>query len=300
MKFKDEKRVVKSFAVRKAFRFFYEQKFFNKFMNLFEVEGLTYQQFHYIMKKFWGDGTISCSLPVGLPKGLDMGENRVIFTPWAPANLYNIYDYPISALPINTRGVTFISKEPLTIDEGIVIGYIQKNHKSLFSSIEAKLGQLVDYEMIIRTNLKSQKLPFIFASSPENKNAIDQLIDSYNGDDDTIVTLLENVAETKLFPTTPSFNLDKLEQLRQKLENDILTILGVNNVGIAEKKEHLVVDEINANNQDIDSNAKAYLSELKDFFGRINEIFGTNFNVRLKNEYEVEEVEEEDNDDSEI
>lgn len=81
-----------STEVRKKIRFFYMEKFFNKWMSKYEYPELNYQQKHYLMKKFWSDGTISCfniktsdKVLAGLmvDKVIDMKENEIIFTPWA-------------------------------------------------------------------------------------------------------------------------------------------------------------------------------------------------------------------------
>ena len=85
---------------------------------------------------------------------------------------------------------------------------------------------------------------------------------------------------------------------RQKVENDILTMLGVNNVGIGEKKEHLIVDEVNANNEDIEQQSISFKSELEDAFDRIYSVFGVRIHIIDMNELfkdaedEVDEKEE--------
>ena len=93
--------------------------------------------------------------------------------------------------------------------------------------------------------------------------------------------------------------IDKLEQDRQKIENDILTMMGVNNVGIGEKKEHLIVDEVNANNQDIEEQDNAFESQISNDFDRVNKCFSKNIEVIDMNEQymgEQEPQEEEPND----
>ena len=47
--------------IRKKIRFYYNEKFFNKWMSKYEVPELNYQQKHYIMKKWWAEGSIACS-----------------------------------------------------------------------------------------------------------------------------------------------------------------------------------------------------------------------------------------------
>ena len=73
--------------------------------------------------------------------------------------------------------------------------------------------------------------------------------------------------------------------------------MGVNNVGIGEKKEHLIVDEVNANNEDIEQQSQSYTIEIRDFFDRIYKAFGYKVDVIDINEMfkeasdEVEEKE---------
>ena len=273
--------------VRRKIRFFYLEKFFNKWMNKFDFIGLNYQQKHYIMKKFWAVGTVACSqIKSADPElaglmddgSVDMGENALIFTPWTFANRYNIYDFPTHANLVNTRGVKFITPRILEIDKEVVIGFAQKNHKSVFSSIEAKLDELVDIEMKKRTSRKAQSQPWMFTFSPEDFEQAKVLQEQLEDDNPYLFVPFKDVDKVKGIISNAPYIVDKFEQDRQKVENDILTMLGVNNVGIGEKKEHLIVDEVNANNEDVEQQSYSFKSEVEDFFDRVNATFG--YNVR--------------------
>lgn len=274
--------------VRKQFEFFYTEKFFNKWMNKYDFPQLNYQQKHYIMKKLWGTGTISCSeiksadpLLAGLIESgeVDMGADKLIFTPWVMANRYNIYDFPTHARRINTRGVKFITDEALELDKGIVIGWAQKNHKSVYSSIEAKLKELIDVEMKKRLARKSQAQAFLFTFSNEDMEQAKRLQQQLEDDEPYIFVPTNEPDKAKGFSSGAPYIVDKLEQDRQKIENDILTILGVNNVGVGEKKEHLIVDEVNANNEDVQQQSSSYTEELENFFDRVEKAFGVRIDV---------------------
>lgn len=289
--------------VRKALTFYYQEKFFNKFVDKFKIkEGLTYQQFHYLLKKFYWEGTISaCKIPFTETENRPEGE--IVFAPWVVGGLYNIYDFPITARMINTRGVSFIPTKEMKVDEEIVIGWIQPNHKSVYSSIEAKVKQLVDIEMTMRTNMKSSKTPLLFGISPENIATMKELADNLENDEPNIFLPIEAVEKAKAFQSGGGFLVDKLEPQRQKVENDILTILGVNNVGIAEKKEHLIVDEVNANNQQIQESGDSYMDYMNAFFERIKNVLGHTIVIEMKNVSSYEEmsdnIDKEDNHDEE-
>lgn len=280
--------------VRKAFEFYYYEKFFNAFLNKFEVvEGLTYQQFHYIFKKLYWQGTISaCKIP--FTESLERPEGEIIYAPWVVGGLYNIYDFPISARMINTRGVNFIPTKDMIIDKEIVIGWIQQNHKSVFSSIEAKVKELIDIEMTMRTNMKASKTPLMVGVSPENEPIMKELAENIEADEPIIFIPIEAIEKAKAFQSGGGFIVDKLEAQRQKVENDILTFLGVNNVGIAEKKEHLIVDEVNANNQQIKEHGDAFMEMIDSFFERVSTTLGHRVIIKLKDTKEEEEYDEED------
>lgn len=280
-------------AIRDEVEFYYNQKFFNKWMGKYRFIGLNYQQQHYIMKKFWSDGTVACSRPVGIPNnlGIDLKEDSIIFTPWVMQDVYNIYDFPTKAMPINTRGVGFISTNALDIDKDIVIGYVQRNQKGIYSSIKSKIKQLVDLEMTIRTNTKTQKMPWLFVTTPENETVVKKMAEGIENDDSILFTTLDEVDKAHVLVSSAPYILDKLEQLRQKLENDILTFLGTNNVGVAEKKEHMVVDEVNANNQEIEESSNNFEDMIDDFLSRIDLVFG--YKIILEKQ-EVENYGDED------
>ena len=311
-KIKEYRPRVTSSDIKKKIKFYYTEKFFNKWMNKYMFPQLNYQQSHYIMKKFWSIGTIACSkissadetLAGLMDDGeLDMKESKIIFTPWAFTDRYNIYDFPTHVTLINTRGVSFITSKILETDKEVVIGYAQKNHKPVFSSIEAKIDELVDVEMKKRVSRKAQSQPWLFAFSPEDFVQAKKLQEQMENDEPYLFAPFNEVDKVKGITSGAPYVVDKFEQDRQKIENDILTMLGVNNVGIGEKKEHLIVDEVNANNEDIEQQSISYKSEIEDFFERINKVFGYKIDVIDMNEIFKEaedEVDEKEDDEDAI
>lgn len=264
-------------AIRNAIRFYYTEKFFNKWMSKYDFPQLNYQQKHYVMRRLWAYGSVAMSKITTGDKNLaglvssgeiDMKENLVIFTPWVFAERYNIYDFPTHVRLVNTRGVKFITPEALELDVDVVVIWAQKNHKSVFSSIEAKLNELIDIEMKKRAARKTQAQSWLFAFDPEDFAQVKKLQEALDDDNPFIFAPLSAVDRAKGFSSGAPYITDKIEMDRQKVENDILTMIGVNNVGVMEKKEHLVVDEINANNQDIEEQDYSYQSEIEEGFDR--------------------------------
>lgn len=289
-----------SFELRKQIRQYYVEKFFNKFLNRFEFEGLDYQQIAYIMRKMWDKncGTLA-SYVVPHTESELKPQGEIIFAPYAPAGLFNIYDYPVEVNLINTRGVNFIPNTPQKIDEDICIGFIQKNRKGVETSIEMLIDKIVDLEMTIRTNLKAQKTPWLVGVSPENEERMSNLWDNLDSDDPKLFVSLEEINTAKALVSGAPYILDKLESLRQQAENEALTRLGINNIGVMEKKEHLVVDEINANNEQIASSGDEFIDCLNEWFDNISKVQGIRISVKLKETPIPEEEEDEEMEDSE-
>lgn len=303
---------ISSSDIRKKIRFYYNEKYFNKWMSKYEYPELNYQQKHYLMKKFWAEGSIACSKITSangnlkqliLAGAIDMKENIIIFTPWTFANRYNIYDFPTHIRLINTRAVKFITTEELELDVDAVIIYAQKNHKSIFSAIEAKIDEIVDLEMKKRSALKAQSQAWLFAFSDEDFEQAKVLQEQLEADEPYLFVPLAEVDKFKGVSSGVQYIVDKIQDQIDCINNEILTILGVNNVGVGEKKEHLIVDEVNANNEDIEQQSISYKSEIEDGFDRVNKCLGFKVNVidmnEIYKEAEDEVDEKEDGEDDE-
>lgn len=71
---------------------------------------------------------------------------------------------------------------------------------------------------------------------------------------------------------------DKVHELKRSIMNDFLTTIGVNNANI-NKKERLVSDEVNANNDEVETIKSIMLENIRDSFERTNELTGLEFTV---------------------
>ena len=109
-------------------------------------------------------------------------------------------------------------------------------------------------------------------------------MEGIENDEPIIFTTLEESEKAKALVSGVPYTIDKLEQMRQKVEDDINTILGCSNVGIAEKKEHLIVDEVQANDQAIQSSNDDFLDMVQEFFDRIEKVFGYKVTISLKHD----------------
>lgn len=125
-------------------------------------------------------------------------------------------------------------------------------------------------------NITVNKMPFI-VGVPENQrltmenliNQIDENRPAVFGTKELASTIKDDL---RVLPTNPPFVADKLNDYKKEIWNEALTFLGINNLG--EKKERLISDETNSNNELINLNLQSYLTPRKEACKRFNTLFG--------------------------
>ena len=96
--------------------------------------------------------------------------------------------------------------------------------------------------------------------------------------------------DKKLMTTGVVLNTDTYQQAYVDFKNELLTWLGINNTQM-EKRERLLTDEINANNELIMDSVYSQLQLRTEAAKKINEMFGTNISVSFLN-FKLQEEEE--------
>lgn len=296
-----------SYKRRMTFDFYYN-KYFNLFMNAYKFNGITEEQQDYILRKFWSVGSVAAFIVAGtrLPKDQaptsvnEYPNGMIAFVPFAPF-AWDITDWPIKVNLVRTRGAKFIPAGVQVVNKDCVVGYCQRNKKSILSIVEFYVNKIVDIEMTIGVQLTSHKAPWLIATTPENEEKFKKLFERITNDEEVLYISATDADLIKALVGGNSYIVDKLFQQKCALENELLTILGIDNVGTIEKKEHLVVDEVNSNNEVINSNSDNFLKPMQEFCERISKFLGFPISVETtqKKVEEVEEEEEEETQDEE-
>ena len=307
-------------------RRFYENKYFGLFLNVYKFPELTKNQERYLLKKFWQNGTIAAFVLEGsksepsmrdllanktkstLELGNDSPNGLLVFVPYA-VNQWNIEDEPSVVTYVNLRGAQFIPTEMQEVNKNCVIGWAHKSHAPIRNLVLYYIDRIVDVENTINMNLFVHKLPRLVVCSPEDRSRVEDLMEAIErGEkklflDATDVAAIKNVLESG---SNTNYIIDKLYQYKQNLENELLSFLGINNIAI-EKKERLITDEANSNNQLINDSSDCFLDCLKDFCEEVSNILGYPLSVEansspesneelMEEEPQEEESEEEKND----
>lgn len=145
--------------------------------------------------------------------------------------------------------------------------------------------RMLEVEMCIRANINQQKFPWFINATEKTKKSLEIIFDKVENFEPYILAnreigLGDNALEVLTMPTP--FVADKLNQYKYELEREILTFLSLNNN--FEKKERLLTDEINSNNDFISTNAMLMYKNRLQACKEINEKFGLNVKVLANKE----------------
>lgn len=251
----------------------------NKFYNLYranvEWEGLDYRQEEYIMKEFWAKGTVAA---FNIENADELG-----FAPWARIT-WDMYGLPETVTLTNTYGSPLVPTSNQIVDKQVVIGYLQSNQKPLAEVVEWYVERIAQAEMVINTNLQLHKMPFVIPVDDDKMKAkIEDVVDRIlNGEIVISVTGIDP-AIFKAVSTQAPYIIDKLVNYKRGLENDLKTIMGIDNKG-DEKIEQLQLSEVNANNAEINTHDSDYQTNLDKFCERIKTVLGKDVKATIKQE----------------
>ena len=141
--------------------------------------------------------------------------------------------------------------------------------------------RMAEIDDIIMQNLRQQRVPYLFATDDNNSFSMKNLYNEmYQGEPAIFVDkeMLNGQSENiMVLPTVAPYLVDKLQIQKQEMERELLTFLGINNT--LEKKERLLVDETNSNNQFIKMSSDIGFKQRQLACEQINEKFGLNVRV---------------------
>lgn len=145
------------------------------------------------------------------------------------------------------------------------------------------------YELV-RTrdvNVKTLKAPFIVACDDKNVLTMKKILEEIDSNNfaifgDKSFNLEEAV---KVLQTGVKCLTAELTDAYHDIMNEALTYLGINNAN-TDKRERLITSEAESNNQFIDSCAEMFLEARKRACEAINDKFGLNISVELRNQRE--------------
>lgn len=226
-----------------------------------------------------------CLYYLGQAALLKNDKDIFINTKACSAGQMNIYELPTE---INCYSVEFNTMKKLY--DGFAINDINKinpndyciyvlnnqNRMATAPTIELFAYRLYLAQRTADINVSVNRMPFIVSVDENQRLTMENLINQIDENKPAVFgkkELASNISESlKVLPTNPPFIADKLNDYKKEIWNEALTFLGINNLN--EKKERLITDETNSNNELINLNLQSYLAPRKEACKQFNKLFG--------------------------
>lgn len=157
------------------------------------------------------------------------------------------------------------------------------------------VNKLTEAERTMDVNIKACKTPVVFTCDDKDVLTFKRLWQATDGNVPAhFVDKTLNLDGIQALQTGVKFMGNDLMDYKRSVESDLLTFLGQNNTPV-DKKERLITDEAEANNQLIDGFAELQLQARREACEAINKMFGLNVSVKRRGPVEkpVETVEKE-------
>ena len=135
--------------------------------------------------------------------------------------------------------------------------------------------RLYEAESTAYVNIKAQKTPVLIITDEKQRLTMENLYSQYDGNQPFIFGDNKNFDSDKLkaINTSAPFVADKIMKYKKDIWEEALTFLGVNSLS-TEKKERLITDEANSNNEVINLNLQSFLAPRLEACRQFNEKFG--------------------------
>lgn len=146
--------------------------------------------------------------------------------------------------------------------------------KPTFTKLRLFVLRLMELERTMDTNVKRCKDPYILTGTKEQEMTIRQVFQDVDNNLPAIIVDKNgmNLKDITAVPLKVDFLGNEMMQYKKEIFNEALTVLGINNLG--EKRERLISDETNSNNELINMNLLAYLTPRKQACKEFNEKYG--------------------------
>lgn len=198
-----------------------------------------------------------------------------------PNDKFNVY-----MLPTKVLCYSFEYNKQMNFDDVV---YIMNNNlqKPTFETLKLFAYKLYEIDRTSFTNLIAQKTPVLIEGDTKTILTLKNVYMQYSGNTPFIFGSKQFDLNNRLsvLKTDAPFLLDKLQLYKHDVWNEALTFLGINNAN-TDKKERLITDEVNSNNELINYYLNCFYKTRKDACDRINKKYGLNISIKLNKDIE--------------
>lgn len=236
----------------------------------------------------------------GLLKDSKFGFINTLVADSGTVNIYglptklNCYSYQyntIRSLYTGLEGITEDRRKYLETKQAILV---QNNWERVptATTLELFAYRLYECDRTCDVNIKAQKTPVLILVDEKQRLLMQNLYQKYDGNQPFIFGDKNQLGDGQnlinAIKTDAPFVVDKIMEYKKEIWNEALTFLGINNIMI-DKKERLITDEANSNNELINLNLQSYLAPRQKACKEFNEKFnlkgtGKEISVRVRSD----------------
>lgn len=245
----------------------YEERFKHLALNLFEWSGLPESiPSYYIERTLYRDGKI-----------LFFSDSRYGFMALPCGEVGGVNPY---GEYLKYRATGFNYNKEYTVDNSVCI-WNNPSKSPTEQHVQYFADKIMRIERSIDVNLNVTRIPWIFKGNGNNLLSLKNIYAQVERNE-PVIYLDNKIADDLDVLETPSIYLcDKFADLRHDYINEVATFFGIKNAN-TDKRERLITDEVNANNEFTEYNVDFMLECRKIACDKINKMFGLNINVEVK------------------
>lgn len=256
---------------------------------------VTYLHYYYLLKEL----AINMYKWKGLPDTIDerfleltLFENGygVYFDDDVIGNLFlqctiggqlNLYRIPINRMAYSVGNNSY--HKYLTEKDSVIV-FNNYLHTTTHLSIDMFAQKLYNISRTIDVNINAQKTPILITCDDKQKITFKNAYQQYEGNEPFIFGYKGFDKEAfQVLQTDAPFVADKLSIEKNRIWNEAMLFLGINNNNM-DKKERQISDEVNSNLEQITMSRMVGLNSRKQGADQINRMFGTNISVEYNEE----------------
>lgn len=197
----------------------------------------------------------------------------------------NVFDKPTTIVIANHVLGSF----DRTIGVDGVLVKLQYDYNGVSDTIDRIAALLAMCDSAISVNLMNSKVTFMgMADSKKQADSMMAMYDMISAGNPAVFVKGDQIKQTDFYFNNAKANFvaDLVQNVKRTLINDFLTDLGINNL-IAEKKERLIVDEVNSNNAEIRFSIQDWIDNIQRGLDEANAMFGLDLGLEIR-EYKDE------------
>ena len=190
----------------------------------------------------------------------------------------NIYGLPTEVVCYSYR---FNERRSLyTTDVGATKGeeciLVLNNYERVPTSVTIQLFayRLAQAQRVLDCNLNALKTPILITTDQKQYFTLKKMYEEFDGNTPAIFADKNLISPDalKAIKTDAPVLLDDISQYKREIWNEFLTFIGLQN--LSEKKERLISNEVDSNNELINMNLQALLTPRKEACRQFNEKYG--------------------------